>query len=273
MRYTEPIKYEGIESIKENIDFYYNKFIEDTIIVFRDANIDFEEHAELQRVLGDRLGWFPNSTSGGESRYVENHAPNRLLNKENKDTVVLDWHIEHPFFTNPIVGALWNMYKFTTDENNGKTYFVDTRRIYDILSDDDKEFLNKSVANAYSYNHTNSMHSCKVITPHWITGEPVIRMQLHRIEKGWHDLKTFEDRDPTNSEQDKFIKISNWVMDQVLNNEDLRIVHKWKQGDVVVPDLYCLAHAITGGFDPNDREFTGLWSFQMDNVAVPLYNS
>lgn len=271
MIYTNPINFVDLENVQQNIDFYYNEFVKNSIIVFRNANLSFDNHLKLQKILGDRFGWFPNSNSGSESRYVENHAPNQLLNEHNKDTVVLDWHIEHPFFTNPIVGALWNMYIFNTDENNGKTYFVDTRLIYKLLPEDWKEFLNKSIANTYSYNHTQSMHQCKVVTPHWITGEPVIRMQLHRIENGWHDLYQFDGRSPTQEEKDKFIEIATWVMNEIINNEDIRIVHKWKQGDIVVPDLYCLAHAITGGFSPKDREFTGLWSYQMDNNLVPLF--
>ena len=273
MIYTKPIEYKGLQDIKENIDFYYDKFIKDTILVFRNANLTNEEHLELQQVLGDRFGWFPNTTSGIESRYFENHAPNGHLTEENKDVVVLDWHVEHPFFTNPIVGALWNMFTFNIDEDRGKTYFVDTRTIYKMLPDDWQNFLNKCVANAYSYNHTNSMHQTKVIAPHWINKDPVIRMQLHRIEIGWHDLHSFDGRTPTADEQSQFIKIGNWIINEIINNEEVRIVHKWHQGDVVIPDLYCLAHAITGGFNPKDRHFTGLWSYQMDNGTVPLFKS
>lgn len=271
MIYTQPLQFTSLEEIKNNIDVYYDKFVQDSILVLRNANLSEEDHFTLQKILGDRFGWFPNTSNGIEDRYRENHAPNGILTEENKDTVVLDWHIEHPFFKNPIVGALWNMYTFNIDEDRGKTYFLDTRLIYKNMTEDWKNFLDKCVANAYSYNHTNSMHQCKVITPHWITGEPVIRMQLHRVETGWHDLYSFDGRTPTTEESNKFLQIGNWIINEIINNEDLRIVHKWNKGDIVIPDLYCLAHAITGGFNPKDREFTGLWSSQFDQVLTTRF--
>lgn len=273
MKYTEPIEFKGLGDLKEYGTLYRDKFIKDSIIVFRNAHLSHDDHLTAQKILGDFIGWWPNNTGGIESRYTENHKPNaiRTPDEDNKDVVILPWHVEHPFFTNPIVAGLWNMYKFRIPSDRGKTYFIDTRIIYNLMSEDWKEFLNKCVANAYSWNHTQSFHPCKVVVPHWITGEPTIRLQLQDARRGFHDLVKFDDREPTEEEQDKFLKIYQWIIDEIWNNEKYRIVHKWQEGDLVIPDLHCLAHAITGGFSHEDREFTGLWSYQKDNNIYPWY--
>lgn len=272
MNYTQPMQYPGINKIKEDIEFYKNKFIQDTILVFRNANLTHEEQEELQRVLGDALNWYPNTTHEAVKRYTENHAPNAMLTETNKDVVVLPWHIEHPYFDNPIVSGLWNMLVFNIEEDRGTTLFLDTARIYDMLPEDWKQFLHKCVVNGYSYNHIDKMLCSNAIGTHWLTGESILRFTIHRIEKGWHDLRFFDGRTPTEEENDKFIEIGNWIIYEINNNEDLRLVHQWNQGDLIIPDLYKLAHAVKGGFNPKDRVFTGVWSYEKDINIYPEIN-
>jgi hypothetical protein len=40
------------------------------------------------------------------------------------------------------------------------------------------------------------------------------------------------------------------------------MVHRWQQGDLIIPDMFKLAHAVTGGFKSEDREFRGIWAYQ-----------
>ena len=35
------------------------------------------------------------------------------------------------------------------------------------------------------------------------------------------------------------------------------MVHKWQEGDLAVPDLYKLAHSVSGGFVENQRTLQG----------------
>ena len=261
----ESIEYPGIEYIKNNMPFFKDKFIKDSLIVFRNANLTFEEHEELQIVMGDGIGWFPNSNGGYFSRYIEDHEKNELRTETNKDEVVLSWHVEHPCFDNPIVAGLWNMIVFNIPEGHGNTLFLDTAKVYALLSDEDKKFLDKCVVNSYSYGYAEQMLQTKAIKPHWLTGEPLIGFSLDRIHEGWHDLYSFDERTPTYEENQKFLKIANWIATQIWDNENFRIVHKWQKGDLIIPDLHKLAHAVMGGFSPKDRKFTGLWSYQFDN--------
>lgn len=262
MKYTEAIDYPGVESIKDNLEFYKEKFIQDTILVFRGANLSFEGHEKIQKMLGDAFGWYPNTTEGSISRYIEDHEHSEDRTETNKDEVVVSWHIEHPSYGNPIVAGLWNMLTFNIESNRGSTLFSDTSKIYKMLPEDDREFLDKCVVNLYGYSKDH-MYPTKAVQPHWLTNEPIIRFGLDRIEKGQQDLYKFDNREPTKTESERFLAIANeQVIKEIINNEDLMIVHEWQQGDLVIPDLHKLAHAVRGGFSPKDRKFTGLWSYQ-----------
>jgi alpha-ketoglutarate-dependent taurine dioxygenase len=262
MKYTEPIEYPGIDYIRDNSAFYKEKFIQDTILVFRNANLSFEEHEELQRVLGDTFGWYPNTSTGSASRYIEDHQQSELRTETNKDEVIIPWHIEHPSYENPIVAGLWNMITFNIDSTRGTTLFMDTTKVFELLSEEDKDFLNKCTVNSYEFVN-DVMRPTKAIKPHWLTNEPTIRFSLDRVQEDWHNLYEFDGRKPTPDESREFIAIANRkVISEVWTNEELRLVHEWQQGDIIIPDLYKLAHAVMGGFNPEDRKFTGLWSHQ-----------
>lgn len=261
---VQSIEYPGIDYIKDNMPEFKDRLIKDTLIVFRNANLTFEEQEELQLVMGDYLGWFPNHGGGHISRYIEDHSQNEYLKQTTKDDVALLWHVEHPYFHNPIVAGLWNMLTFNIPEGYGNTLFVDTGKVYSLMSAEDQTFLSKCVVNSYSYAN-ETMRQINPIKEHWLTKEPIIRISLEGIEDGWHDLHSFDDRMPTKKEKEKFLDLGNWIVDQIHNNEEIRITHKWQQGDLIIPDLHKLAHAVMGGFSPEDRKFTGLWSYQIDN--------
>jgi alpha-ketoglutarate-dependent taurine dioxygenase len=268
MIYTEPIEWPGLQSIKDNAALYREKFLTDKILAFRGANLSYEEQEDLTRALGDILSMYPNSTEGAIHRYVEDHSKNMIIQNSTGDDLVLNWHVEHTYFKNPIVAGTWNNLIFTTDTNNGKTYFYDTVELFKHLPEDWKDFLSKCIGYAYDYNHRNEMNECCVLYPHWLTNETLLRHPLERLEEGWHRLKYFEGRTPTAEESKKYLEIVTWIKNKIETDEDNRIVHKWQQGDVIIPDLLRLAHAVTGGFDPAERKFTGLWSYQQDTTKV-----
>ena len=62
-----------------------------------------------------------------------------------------------------------------------------------------------------------------------------------------------------------------WYVDSN-NNLNIRIVHKWKQGDLVIPDMFVMYHALTGGFSSDEREFVGIWSLRDKKNIVEVQN-
>lgn len=262
MPYTEPITMTSYDEIIENIDLVIEKFTKDTIVAIRDANLTEEEQGKLAKALGDKLGWFPNNSSRFEQRYQESHA--RLMNKEaaGTDEVVLGYHLEHVDYDNyvPIVAGVWNMFKFTADPEAGKTYFTDTSLIFRNMSTEWQEFLKKCVISWYESDGTGPFLTPAVQT-HWLTGDDTIRMDIHNKVSTPELLATVDGRAPSDEEKALLVEIRDHYIDQILNNPDVRIVHKWKQGDIVIPDLFKHAHAATGGFSSDQREFVGLWVY------------
>jgi alpha-ketoglutarate-dependent taurine dioxygenase len=264
MRETIPVEYPGMDSILENIDYYINKFKNDSIIVFRNANLSPDEQEELTRKMGDHFGWFPNSTSGSLERYTENHDKNDFLSRADGDTIFLDWHVEHPYYELPIAASTWNMLNLKADPNTGKTYFVDMAKMYRSLPEDWQKFLDRITVNGFNPAIHTEQKESKTVWQHWLINEKVIRFQIDKHYSKEH-LKTFDGRTPTIEEQEKLVEIATHIYSELNRDGDHRIVHKWQNGDLVIPDMFKLAHAVTGGFSPSDRKFTGLWVYAENN--------
>jgi alpha-ketoglutarate-dependent taurine dioxygenase len=256
---TRPIEFKSINEIVDNYKKYKEIFMEDSVLVFRNANLSYDDQVVLHRELGKYFGWHTfTEEDGNTSKYVEDHSKNMNVGKVSGDEIMLRWHIEHLHYDNPIVAATWNMITFNTNENNGKTYFVDSEKIYNSMPSDWKNFLESCTINGKHFNVENF----KLIKNHWITGNKVIRMKVSVAEEKTQDLFFINNNVPTEEDVTNFNKILLWFGNQVINNEEIRIVHKWQQGDIVIPDLFKLAHAVTGGFDPIDRKFIGVWGYK-----------
>jgi hypothetical protein len=70
-------------------------------------------------------------------------------------------------------------------------------------------------------------------------------------------LSKIDDREPNEEEIDRHKNLTQWIRNQVWENKDIRMVLKWEEGDLAVPDLYKLAHSVSGGFTKNQRTLSG----------------
>jgi len=265
---VEPIEFPGVENVLSNIDYYRDKFLSDSVICFRNANLTKEEQFDFGKKLGRLMGW---SLLNDISEYIENHARKADI-VSGPDDIIVEWHVEHTYYINPIVAATWNMYNFKTDNENGKTYFVDTNVVFEMLSDDEKEFLLNSIVtepdflkdaqlkSGFISENTNLAEQYPIIAKHWLTDKPVIRFTIlpkpHIVK-----LVSYKKQAPDSNVLEYFQLLIRKIEDIVDQDESIRIVHRWQQGDLVIPDLFKLAHAVTGGFKPEDREFRGIWAY------------
>jgi alpha-ketoglutarate-dependent taurine dioxygenase len=263
---AEQVNFLGVNEIKNNISLYLDKFIKSGVIVFRNANLNKEEHIIFNEHLSSLFGWniHKNTESNNTYSYTENHSQNKGLDGSSSDDIALVWHIEHVSYQNPIVSGTWNMEVFNTDSENGKTYFVDSEKIYNRMSDDWKNFLSSCLV--------KSKINEKIYTPvqeHWITKNPVLRLDVDNLKFNinYTELYSVNHNVPTQNDLIVFNEILQWFSNEVFNNENIRVVHKWQQGDLVLVDTFKMAHAVTGGFKPSDREFTGIWGFK-DKVST-----
>lgn len=258
-----PVVGKTFEDILNNIPEYKEKFIKESVIVFRDANLSFDQQKQLHEEFGKEFGWYTHKAN--DSHYLENHSHNRKISKSGPDDILLVWHVEHVNYSNPIVAGTWNMFNFSEDSNSGKTYFVDTSLVYELLETNMKKFLDNcilttgTIKGAWPFSLTPEYPA---IAKHWLTDKPVIRIPLDHILDT--KIDSVNGHAPTREDYLNYRNIATTILSIVKNNKEIKIVHKWKQGDLVLMDAFKLAHAVTGGFKPENREFTGIWGYQYE---------
>ena len=271
MEQIEVLESPGFENLIENVEECGKFFLETGSIVYRNANFSIDQQLSLLKSLGDVLGWTPNSTNPNSPMYRENHKRYGSSEEERKtkDDIILYWHMEHTDYKNPIIGATWNMHLFTCDTSIGRTGFVDTTQLYNLMPSDWQNFLSNciEVINKYNLVIENGKEvyipkECEIVCvqPHWKSGIPTIRIDLDT--KNFQGLKFLDNRLVTDNDIDLFIKIKNFVFDQIRNNNEILQIHEWKEGDFAIVDLFKLAHCVYGGFSPEEREFTGFWAYK-----------
>lgn len=251
-------EFPGFKNFFDNIEYYKTKFVQDSVLSFRNANLSHEEQVFFHQNLGNYFGWY--SYKGSGNNYVENHAHNIYLPTSGPDDVMAKWHLEHVYYSNPICASTWSMHKFNTDENNGKTYFIDMSKIYLKLSSEWQTFLDKCTMDSGVSNIPDLFYKSDdypVVQKHWITDEKVIRIAV--TEKIEQSLKYYNGKIPSENEQKTFSEIYTFILNEIWDNKNNIIFHKWNQGDVLIVDIFKLCHSVTGGFKPEEREFRGMW--------------
>jgi alpha-ketoglutarate-dependent taurine dioxygenase len=248
------IDFKNLGDICDNIDEYANKFLEDGIIVFRNANLSEEDQGYVQEVFGSKLNLWPRLLSSRKNIYDEGHLE-RAAKGFGGDEIMLPWHIEHPQYVNPICAGFWNMYKFDTDTENGKTYFYNMGKFYETLTEREKLFASRCRV------YQDTLGEYPLIGEHWYKKNFVVR------STGGGRLSQYKDEIPHKRHVEEYEKLLRKIKES-LDSEENRVVLKWQKGDLAVVDIYSMAHAVTGGFLPGERKFIGLWSFKDNNPEI-----
>lgn len=268
----QPISIKSFDSLIDNLPDYVDLFKSEAIVVFRDFKFSREQQLSVTRIFGDYMGWFPNSTVPFDrySSYEENHSKTmKSYNKFDiaKDELFLPWHIEHMGHSNPAIGATWNMEKFTCEHGVGNTLFANISDIYDVFEKEDIEFLKKcKVAAFYGWSAFEKENQIKptfhdAVQLHEHSGRMALRMNaLFKYDKETFYLDSFDGREPSEKENSIFMELAVKFTENVQNNEDLQQVHMWQENDMVVVDLFLMAHAVLGGFKSSERFFHGYWA-------------
>lgn len=263
------LNFSTLNEIKENMSTIVDKFMEDTVVVVRGCNLTEDEHLKLVAMFGDTAGTFPNSSAGRYDLYTENHA--RLSEvAASKDEVLVFWHLEHVETVDPeeiIIGGIWNMYKFDTSTQNGNTYFVDTADFFSNLDPETQELLRTT---SYKWSLAESgPYEVPAVGTHWRTGEEVLRVPFNTNSL---DIRAsnLEGVDYSEDELKERVQVWEDCTKEIMTNEKIRRAHQWQEGDIVFVDLYKNAHAVAGGFSPQDREFSGVWLYATDNNKAHL---
>lgn len=272
MKIVEPVIIDSFEAIIQNIDDYIDVFKKDAVIVFRGARISRSEQLLVTKLFGDKMGWYPNSSELGEQiwSYEENHSHTmNMYNRHDtkRDEIFLSWHLEHMGHHNPAVGATWNMEKFKCETGVGNTMFVNISDVYDMFNKDDADFLKRcKVAAFYGWSLDEPGHQQipalhDAVEMYEPSGRNALRLSaLFKYDRDTYYLHSFDDRSPTEEENSRFLELSLFFTKTVHHNEDVQQAHIWNEGDLVVVDLFLMAHAVLGGFKPEQRFFHGYWA-------------
>ena len=264
----------SIEEIKSNPNKYKDIYFKNKIIVFRNANLNKEQQTELMIFFGDLFGWCPNSKNSLVLNYTEDHHRHMNHKKSaNKDELMLAWHTEHVEDEEPShLGATWRMEKFQCPEDSGHTYFVDMTRIFQDLSKEDQDFISRCINKVSRTKFQNTgkeviefeiSKEFNFVKVHPVTGEKTIRLSLFFKDGKENTLSKFDGREPNKEEIDIHKKLVSWICSQVWDNKDIRMVLKWEEGDLAVPDLFKLAHSVSGGFIENQRTLEGMFGKEL----------
>lgn len=274
-----PILVDSFNDIRQHIGEHGETLINDGVVVFRGAEISGNEQHLLLTLFGDLMGWTPNTSNPIYANYYsENHLPTINARKlENDGTppgdndILVQWHMEHIGFPNPACGATWNMKLFTCSEESGKTYFVDAQSLVNFLSEDEKKFMKNCIfiedVKMHSLGHSINEFGeigepiCPLII-HPVTGKPIIYLSPQEIVPFERKLQRYLDKTPTVEERARFGQIYRKIVGNILRNEEILIVHRWRQNDIIFVDLTRMYHAVTGGFNESERYFEGIWAFR-----------
>lgn len=267
MKSIHVVHVDSVEQIIAKIYEHVLLFKSFGVIAFRGAKASRQEQLQITRLFGELLGLYPNRSDGNEYwQYEENHKSSLERTKvRSKDEILVPWHLEHFGYPNPAVGGVWNMEKFTCGSENGATLFVNTADIVKNLSDEQKEFLSKCTISAFPSCDDPMLPTrptvFKVVQRHQYTGGEILRMKFKRDGETTTgcSLIEFNENKPTEYEKRVFAWNEKWFGEQILENESIRQIHHWQEGDLVIVDLMIMVHAVLGGFTESERFFNGLW--------------
>jgi hypothetical protein len=269
--YSDSIFSTTFAEIVKNIDYFAEFYRKNGILVFEKLNASEEEQYEILSLLGDNLGFNPNSSNKNELkiwlRYEENHSKSLELRNQFgphplDDEILIHWHLEHIENDVPQVAAAWNMLKNNVSSpNNGSTGFVSCSSENLSTPDEYIDFLNrveiKCTENTGWEMGWDSSDRRAVIT-HEVTGKKIIRIcPLGHVQT----VVSFDSTEPTREHQEMMNKINWWFLEKIWKDKSIQFWWEWSVGDLVIPDLTQMAHAVKTGFKHNQRNFVGYWAF------------
>jgi hypothetical protein len=256
----EKKEFPGIDNFEKDISIYMDDFLKKGVIVFSKANLSENEQGQVSVIINKYFGLYPQLVRDIPGMtYRENHKALTKMGRT-EDQIMLQWHVDHPQYINPICIGVWNMHKLNLKNYMaGRTFFYDLRKAYNQLTEEEKEFSKKCFTNFIG-------GDCLYVSKHFATDEYTVRA-LNSV-----DLVLFDGRTPTRQEKEYFYEIVTKVKDlfgiknstyDIADLEDIFEL-RWEKGDLAIVDMFVSAHSVSGGYSEDERLFTGIWSRYKD---------
>jgi alpha-ketoglutarate-dependent taurine dioxygenase len=234
------------------------------ILVLRGHSFSLEEQLHLTKLLGDIFTWnvfsdAPKSALDSAVYYGGHSDSAEKEYNQGPEEYVLDWHIEQVYYTDPILAGIWNMTSFTADKASGNTRFVDSIELLNTYSQEDRDFLLKSVVkwDKPAPLGTGPFYT-KAVDRHPVTGDLTLRVETDQGCYLMPELVLYDGAEPTQVQIDRLASLLGSIKDKLNNDESIRYVQSWEQGDLLIVDLFRMYHSVMGGFTYGQRKFTGV---------------
>lgn len=237
-------------------------FNRDGLALFRGHEFTEDEQKQITRLFGDHLNWNINSQSSPQdldSSFVfggHSDNPDKDYGKSSSD-YVLDWHIEQIHYVTPPLGGVWYMKKFLCQPGTGQTVFIDSAELYETFSEEDRDFLSKSIIFwDKPVNTGKGPFYTKAVQEHPITGSPILRVEMDVGCSITPVLYSIDGGEPTKEQVQKFESMRIRIKDELLHNKSIKYSQEWETGDLLVVDFFRMYHAVLGGYKYNERIMT-----------------
>jgi len=293
-----------IEDVESNPSEFIDIFREHGLIGFRDSNcVDpAVDPIRLLDAFAQELSWTPHPAQpdgslSGSWGYLQQYDDVLAEREVDVSEDLIQWHIEGISKLRTQAAAAWFMYKFSAAPGTGSTGFVDMSKLLDKMPDNFREIAERAATVHYPPfpSTTEDIESFRtqrdnlrnvlavpagdgrdvlafprqVVEHHPDFGFDVLRLCPCREWFGCqHHIYSIDGERPEANDLDLFFRMQDWVNREIVSVKENQIFWDWAEGDVVIPDLFRMAHGVRGGFTPGQRYFQGYWAFP---VGVAQY--
>lgn len=267
MTATRPLAIINVSSLEDainSLDIIISSYADQGVLVLRGYRFSTEEQVSFTKHMGSLLGWNIDlsaaDTAVNSAVYFGGHSdnPEKEYN-QSANEYVLDWHIEQVYYVHPILAGVWSMTNFTAPKAHGNTRFVDSIELLEMFNSEDREFLSKAVV-VWDKDAPNGIgpYYTRVVDTHPILKKPQLRVETDQGCKAFPELFLWDNKEATEDQKNKFKELQKVIKDTLNNNEDIRFSQEWREGDLLIVDLFRMYHSVMGGFSFGERNFTGI---------------
>jgi len=280
-------------------DDWFSAFSESGILRFRGQGpwSQIERLGALDFV-GSRFGWRasrPDQITEPLFTYEEDHSHTFGMSDDRgaANEEFVPWHVESPNWFFPQIAAGWWFTRVACRRGVGLTGFVDARDVWELLPDRFRDLalsarfcgfdqggfgkiesfeagelldgrLPVTFTDVDGKSFTQYAH--RIVEDHLCSDAKVLRLfpsyGVEAISGENPGMAVFVDDRPAIEEDWAGLReMYEWVASTV-RKRDLQHWVQWEEDDFAIVDLHAGYHAVSGGFDPKDRSFKGIWGHE-----------
>ena len=248
------------EDILKNVDVYVNHFLHNGVLIFKSLPLRETEQLRIMEQFASKLDWGHIAPCDKEDH---SFTVNRLGSNTCSDAeILIPWHLEHAHKNDRQITSSWHMTKFNCPKTSGTTGFINSYDVFSQMREDWIDLLRSSiVCHVPSESFINLTHR-NAITIHRNTGKEILNLPP---SQSMDVLISVKNEPPTNEHIDKFELIKKFIEEKVKShNNKSEHWHEWSLNDLVIIDLTTVYHAVKGGFQIGQREFTRYWGYSSE---------